>query len=174
LFTSPVLLFLFLPLVLGAYSLLGRRARNGFLLVASLLFYAWGEGTFVLVLCGSIAANYVFGRALDAPRRRTGVLAVAVAANLALLGTARPARGPFPRRLRAGRPDDLSRVPAGEDTSPGLRVAPGPARGLARHALARAGPTCATTSGGPRRTNESISAPARTGTSAAPSSPISE
>src|SRR5439155_8847555 len=69
LFTSPVLLFLFLPLVLGAYSLLGRRARNGFLLVASLLFYAWGEGTFVLVLCGSIAANYVFGRALDAPRR---------------------------------------------------------------------------------------------------------
>src|SRR6266516_1785281 len=52
---------------------------------------------------------------------------------------ARPARGPFPRRLRAGYPDDLSRISAGEDTSPGLRVAPGPARGLARHALACAG-----------------------------------
>ena len=86
LFTSPVFLFLFLPLVLGAHSVVGRRLRNGLLLAASLLFYAWGEGAFVLGLCGSIAANYLFGRALDAPRRRTGVLAVAVATNLALLG----------------------------------------------------------------------------------------
>src|SRR5436190_19409446 len=86
LFTSPVFLFLFLPLVLGTYSLLGRRARNGFLLAASLLFYAWGEGIFVLVMCGSIVANYLFGRALDASGQRTGLLAVAVATNLALLG----------------------------------------------------------------------------------------
>src|SRR5207244_7753900 len=86
LFTSPVFLFLFLPLVLGAHSVAGRRGRNGLLLAASLLFYAWGEGGFVLVMCGSIVANYLFGRALDGPGRRPGVLAVAVAANLALLG----------------------------------------------------------------------------------------
>src|SRR2546423_4572927 len=62
--------------IFGAHSVVGRRLRNGLLLAASLLFYAWGEGAFVLGLCGSIAANYLFGRALDAPRRRTGVLAV--------------------------------------------------------------------------------------------------
>ncbi len=85
LFTSPTFLFLFLPVVLAVYFLIGRRARNAFLLLASLLFYAWGEGSFALVMIGSIAANYLFGLALEGTSRKRLVLAAAVACNLALL-----------------------------------------------------------------------------------------
>ena len=64
LFSSSVFLFLFLPGVLIVYYLLLRRwrqAQNIFLLLASLVFYAWGEPWFVLVMMLSIAANYGFG-----------------------------------------------------------------------------------------------------------------
>jgi alginate O-acetyltransferase complex protein AlgI len=85
LFTSATFLFLFLPIVLGIYFVIGRRARNAFLLVASLFFYAWGEGTFVLVMVASIAANYFFGRALGGARHGKRMLGAAVAFNLGLL-----------------------------------------------------------------------------------------
>ena len=88
LFTSPVFLFLFLPAVLVVYFLLARAWRNAFLLVASLFFYAWGEGGFVLVMLASVALNYLFGRAIESAGSRRGVVAaVAVAVNLALLGS---------------------------------------------------------------------------------------
>lgn len=64
LFSSSVFLFLFLPGVLIVYYLFLRRwrqAQNIFLLVASLVFYAWGEPWFVLVMMLSIVVNYGFG-----------------------------------------------------------------------------------------------------------------
>ena len=43
-FSSPLFLFLFLPLVLTVYHLLpGTRARSHWLLLASLVFCAWGK-----------------------------------------------------------------------------------------------------------------------------------
>ncbi len=42
-FSSPLFLFLFLPVVLAVYALMpGTRAKNLWLLVMSLVFYAWG------------------------------------------------------------------------------------------------------------------------------------
>ena len=64
LFSSSVFLFLFLPGVLIVYYLFLRRwrqAQNIFLLAASLVFYAWGEPWFVLVMMLSIVVNYGFG-----------------------------------------------------------------------------------------------------------------
>ena len=68
LFSSSIFLFLFLPLMLLGYygpcRLFGRWSRpvqNLLLLVGSLLFYAWGEPWFVLVMMASILANYGFG-----------------------------------------------------------------------------------------------------------------
>ncbi len=87
-FSSPIFLFVFLPLTLGLYYLLPRAAKNAFLLFASLVFYAWGEIWFVLVMLASIAFNYLFGRLLGAAgtaRRRRLALAAGIAANLALL-----------------------------------------------------------------------------------------
>ncbi|MDD2483051.1 MAG: MBOAT family protein [Candidatus Shapirobacteria bacterium] len=61
LFTSPVFLFLFLPILLVIYYLSPTKFRNLLLLLASLFFYAWGEGLYVLILISMILVNYIFG-----------------------------------------------------------------------------------------------------------------
>ena len=88
LFSSPLFLFVFLPVLLGLYALAGRRYRNLVLLSASLLFYVWGEGAYVLVMIAIIAVNYGLGRRVEmlAGRNRAKItVAVAVAVNLGLL-----------------------------------------------------------------------------------------
>jgi alginate O-acetyltransferase complex protein AlgI len=88
-FSSPVFLFLFLPLVLAIYFVAPRAARNGVLLVASLVFYAWGEPRFVAVMLASIMGNYVLGIAVEHARpglRRRLVVAATVVLNIGLLG----------------------------------------------------------------------------------------
>jgi len=89
-FSSTVFLFLFFPLVILGYFVIPRQARNVFLLLASLFFYAWGEGFYLLIMLASILLNYSGGRLLDrfrGQRRGKIVLGVTVAANLLLLGT---------------------------------------------------------------------------------------
>ncbi|MBF0557065.1 MAG: MBOAT family protein [Nitrospirae bacterium] len=87
-FSSPLFLFLFLPLtLLIGLSLKNTQIRNVFLLAVSMLFYAWGEGAFLLLMLLSILINYFFAFLLEdshlvAPKR---ALAYAVIANLSLL-----------------------------------------------------------------------------------------
>ena len=69
-FSSTVFLFLFLPVVLLLHTVAPRALKNTVLLVASLIFYFWGEKFFVLVMLASIAANYVFGLLIDRWRGR--------------------------------------------------------------------------------------------------------
>jgi alginate O-acetyltransferase complex protein AlgI len=86
-FTSPIFLFLFLPITLAGTFALPARLRNSWLLLASLVFYAWGEWLFTLVMLGSILVNYAFGLWI-ARTRADGdrvALASAVAFNLLLL-----------------------------------------------------------------------------------------
>lgn len=88
-FSSAIFLFLFLPLVLTGYYLVPRALRNAYLLGASLIFYAWGEGFLVLLMLASIALNYVGGRLIDGCRVQSSkriALALTLAANLSLLG----------------------------------------------------------------------------------------
>jgi alginate O-acetyltransferase complex protein AlgI len=88
-FSSPVFLFLFLPIVLGIYFLLPKALWNLWLLVASLLFYAWGERIFTVVMIASITMNYVYGLLIERFRGRPGMKAtmvLAVVTNLGLLG----------------------------------------------------------------------------------------
>ncbi|GIK85347.1 MAG: alginate regulatory protein [Betaproteobacteria bacterium] len=87
-FSSAIFLFLFLPVTLAGYFLLPRRLRNLWLLGASLVFYAWGEPRFVVVMLGSIAFNFLLALWIaraDATGARRRLLAVAVAGNLGLL-----------------------------------------------------------------------------------------
>jgi len=59
LFPSISFLFYFLPVFFAGYCLVpGTSAKNVLLLLASLVFYAWGEPRFVVVLIGLIALNY--------------------------------------------------------------------------------------------------------------------
>jgi alginate O-acetyltransferase complex protein AlgI len=46
-FSSPVFIFLFLPIVYLINLVLPKRFSNGFLLLFSLIFYAWGEPLYV-------------------------------------------------------------------------------------------------------------------------------
>jgi alginate O-acetyltransferase complex protein AlgI len=90
-FSSVTFLFFFLPAVLIAYYIVPRRARNALLVLASLVFYAWGAGWIVLVLIVSIGFNGLFGlgveRSMEAGlrRRAQAILAVAIVMNVGLL-----------------------------------------------------------------------------------------
>ena len=60
-FSSITFLFVFLPVVFLLERLCrGVKAKNALLLAASLLFYAYGEPVYVLLMLGSILANYLF------------------------------------------------------------------------------------------------------------------
>ena len=87
-FSSPTFVCLFLPLTLACYFLLPRSSNNLVLVVASIVFYGWGDpvAAFALIL-PSIAMNFqlgrMLGRAEGAGRRR--LIVVAVGINLAIL-----------------------------------------------------------------------------------------
>ena len=90
-FASPVFLFLFLPLALILYYLpfaRSREYRNTVLLAVSLVFYAWGEPTFIGVMLLSIAWNYYCGLRIDRceeKRPRKCWLTAAIAFDVALM-----------------------------------------------------------------------------------------
>ena len=58
-FSSLIFIFIFLPLVLVSYYITPRRLRNTVILLASLLFYAWGEPTYIILIIISILINYL-------------------------------------------------------------------------------------------------------------------
>ena len=60
-FSSLPFLFLFLTVVLLVSHILPFKFRNFFLLLANLVFYAYGEPIYVLIMIGSILVNYICG-----------------------------------------------------------------------------------------------------------------
>lgn len=87
-FSSMTFLCVFLPVVFLLYSVLPSiPVKNGLLIIASLLFYAYGEPKYVLLMIFSIVMNYLFGRLLDSEneRLRRMIVGLAVCVNLALL-----------------------------------------------------------------------------------------
>lgn len=61
LFSSIVFLFTFLPITLVLYYLVPGRIKNFVLLIASLIFYAWGEPIYIFLMIASILFNYISG-----------------------------------------------------------------------------------------------------------------
>ena len=88
LFSSPIFLFFFLPIVIIGYHLIKKNFRIYFLLLASLFFYTWGEPKYVLVMLFSIAINYTFGLLIHYAKLKNGKrvwLFFAVICNLGVL-----------------------------------------------------------------------------------------
>lgn len=91
LFSSIVFVLYFLPIVLLLYYAFSfsRRLQNILLLIASLVFYAWGEVKFVLVMCLSILVNTLMGYLVDKYRENRAkskfFVAAAVTYNLLIL-----------------------------------------------------------------------------------------
>src|SRR5258705_1662292 len=92
LFNSYAFLFVFLPVTLAGYFLLGKRARWAahWLAVASMVFYAYWDLYALLLLLGSVAANYALsGGLIDQAvpkKRKHRILILAIALNLFVLG----------------------------------------------------------------------------------------
>ncbi len=90
-FSSVFFLFTYLPIVLLAYYLTPLRWRNVVLLVLNLIFYAWGEPVYILIMFASTAIDYTHGMLVDRCKKkgndRGARLAVgsSVFFNLALL-----------------------------------------------------------------------------------------
>lgn len=87
-FSSTVFVFLFMPVCIGVNYLLAPRYRNGWLLLASIFFYAWGEPKWVFLLLFSTFINYFVGLLLDASKRawmRKAVLVFACLYNFSIL-----------------------------------------------------------------------------------------
>jgi len=91
-FSSTVFLFLFLPVLLLLYIVIWKKLRNILLLIASLIFYAWGEKEFVLVMLVSIIFNYFFALLVEyfkqdkfSGNNRRIILALAIIFNIGLL-----------------------------------------------------------------------------------------
>ena len=92
LFNSHIFIFVFMPLALLAYYQLGRinhRAAGLSLVVSSLIFYAWWNPPFALILMGSIAFNYSISHWITRNEgfdgRQSAILALGITVDLAAL-----------------------------------------------------------------------------------------
>ena len=88
-FSSTIFLFFFLPVVLLIYYLVPPKLKNTILLISSLLFYAWGEPIYIILMCFSSFIDYLNGRLLakdNNEKNRKRYLTIAILINLSLLG----------------------------------------------------------------------------------------
>ncbi|MGN0679949.1 MAG: MBOAT family O-acyltransferase, partial [Oscillospiraceae bacterium] len=87
-FSSLTFLFVFLPAVLLVYFAVPQQGKNAVLFVFSLLFYAWGEPIYVLLMIFSTILDYTCGRLVEkfrgTPKQKIGLL-ISVIVNIGLL-----------------------------------------------------------------------------------------
>ena len=84
-FSSLVFLCIVLPVVLILHTVIGNlKVKNGLLLAASLLFYAYGEPVYVFLMLLSALYNYVFALIVEKNHSKV-ILALAVIVNLGML-----------------------------------------------------------------------------------------
>ena len=88
-FSSLYFLFRFMPIVLVIYYILPFRLKNAWLLLTGLIFYAWGEPKYIVIMLASIFVDYVCGIVIESNRGRRGVmrtmLFVSIIFNLGML-----------------------------------------------------------------------------------------
>ncbi|MGN1135513.1 MAG: MBOAT family O-acyltransferase [Oscillospiraceae bacterium] len=88
-FSSLVFLFYFLPITMLLYFIIPDKFRNIFILLTGLLFYAWGEPKYVLIMLISTAIDYTAGLMInkfsESRKKQTVFLLVSVIMNLGLL-----------------------------------------------------------------------------------------
>lgn len=91
-FSSLLFLFRFLPVVLAVYYILPKRFRNLVLFLSSLVFYAWGEPVYVVLVLFSTVTDYLAGMAVSyykgkgLQKRAFAAVLCSAVTNLSLLG----------------------------------------------------------------------------------------
>ncbi|MBE7018035.1 MAG: MBOAT family protein [Ruminococcaceae bacterium] len=89
LFSSIPFLYYFLPCVLIIYLIAPKKLKNAVLLLSSLIFYAWGEPKYVLLMAASILVGYLAGLFIGAAKTKNGKkssLIISLVICLGLLG----------------------------------------------------------------------------------------
>ncbi len=87
-FSSIIFLVYFLPLVLILYFCIPKKLKNGFLLLSSILFYAWGAPKFIFVILGTTALDFYLVRLMHNSKkddRRKFFIFLSLCLNLSLL-----------------------------------------------------------------------------------------
>ncbi len=86
-FSSITFLLYFLPPFLVAYRLGGAKFQNAILLIASVIFYAWGAMSFLPILLTSCVVNFYLVRELDqlSGKKRSRAVGASVILNVGLL-----------------------------------------------------------------------------------------
>lgn len=89
-FSSLTFMFVFLPIVLLLYYVVPKKLKNLFILISGLIFYAWGEPIYVLIMIASTMIDYTAGLLIDKFNSKTAVrricLIVSLVMNIGLLG----------------------------------------------------------------------------------------
>ena len=88
-FSSLNFMFVFLPIVFGIYFISPRKIRNFILFIERLVFYAWGEPFYVVLMLFSTILNFVYGALVQKYKGKTSakwILASSVVLNLGILG----------------------------------------------------------------------------------------
>lgn len=89
-FSSLIFLFMFLPLALTIYYISPKVLRNFILFIISLIFYAWGEPVYIVIMIFSTIFDYVNGILIDKYRDHNGIKKVifinSIIINLGILG----------------------------------------------------------------------------------------
>ncbi|MBR6898020.1 MAG: MBOAT family protein [Lachnospiraceae bacterium] len=85
-FSGLVFLFIFLPSVLLVYYLVPFKLKNAVLAIFSLVFYAWGEPVYVLLMLYSVVLNYASALIMESSPNKKQVLVFNVVMNLLILG----------------------------------------------------------------------------------------
>lgn len=88
LFSSMTFLFVFMPLVMVVYFLSKKEIRNYVLLIASIIFYAWGEPRYLAIMIITILVNYAGAILLDkhySSRQRLWIVSLTIVLDLSFL-----------------------------------------------------------------------------------------
>ena len=89
-FSSPIFLFIFLPLMLIIYFFSDKKLKNFVLLLGSLIFYSWGGAKYLILMLFSIIVNYLIGILIGKYKKNNNIkkciLILGVLFNLSILG----------------------------------------------------------------------------------------
>lgn len=86
-FSSLIFIWMFLPVVFIGYIILPDRFKNITLLFVSLIFYAWGEPKYIVLMICSIFINYVIGLLMERyENKKKQLLIIGIILNIAILG----------------------------------------------------------------------------------------
>lgn len=85
LFSSMTFISLFLPIVIFSYFLAPKTWKNFILLFASIIFYAWGEPKYVIIMLMTIIINYFGALAISNSQHKKTILSLTIFINLSVL-----------------------------------------------------------------------------------------